>query len=88
MKAEISDELLSLCNTADAEGNDEDLSVIVTVKPDTPSSVLETSGLKIEHRFERINAVSGRISPSRVKALSELDEAVKIDVDGEVWAFS
>ena len=85
MTAKISDELLSLCNAADAEGIDEEISVLVTVKPDTPSSVLATAGLKIENRFMRINTVAGRIALSKVQALSKLDESIEIDVDGEVW---
>ena len=86
MPNKISEELSQRLKNIERAETQEELPVIVTVKKDVKLDALEKKGLKIEHSFESINAVSGTLPAAAIKAFAELDEVEHIDYDGEVFA--
>ena len=65
---------------------EKDLPVIVTIKEDADLESLKTTGLKINHIYENINAVSGTLPASAVNSVAKLDDVERIEFDGEVHA--
>lgn len=63
-----------------------EIPVVVTIKPGTDPAILTQRGLKIEHTFEDIHAVSGTLVADEVDALAQLSEVESIEFDGTAWA--
>lgn len=88
MSANISDTLLrELAEAKRAEPQGE-IPVIVTVTPGADVAALERIGLKIQHRYENIPAVSGTLTAPQVKALAQLHQVERIELDETAWALS
>ena len=86
MESKLDDTLLALLKTVD-EGDvaaESEVPVIITLAPGTEPSAIE--GLSVSHIFEGISAVSGTLSTTQLRALSQSDAIVKIEHDGEVRA--
>ena len=60
--------------------------VIITVKEKADLDSLKKTGLKINHIYQNINAVSGTLPASAVNSVAKLDEVERIEFDGEVHA--
>lgn len=86
MSAKISAELSRRLKEAGGASAEDELPVIVTIKKDSDLTALEKKGLKIQHAYENIDAVSGTLPAAAVKSLANLDEVKLIDFDGEVHA--
>jgi hypothetical protein len=63
-----------------------EIPVIITTKPNANLDELKKKGLKIQHTFENISAVSGTLPAAEVKKLAPSDEIESIEYDGEMWA--
>lgn len=82
MEDRIQEELLQKLQTLHP---DDEVDVIVTLKPDTDLSSIEQLGLKVSRVFESISAVAGTIQVSKVEGLSKLDTIMFIEYDGKVF---
>ena len=83
MDAKVNDELLKVAEAAEPQ---QEIPVIVTVTPGANLTVLEQKGLKIQHSFNNISAVSGTLPASEINTLSQLDEIERIEYDSQAWA--
>ncbi|MDQ5843679.1 MAG: protease inhibitor I9 family protein [Acidobacteriota bacterium] len=70
------------------EPTGKEVPVIITVKENADLDSLKKNGLKINHIYQNINAVSGTLPASAVKSIAKLDEVERIEFDGEVHALS
>lgn len=64
--------------------SDEEVPVIVTTRSGAKAADLEF--LRVEHSFESISAISGRIQLSDLTKLEALDQVEKIEFDGQMYA--
>ena len=83
MTAKVNDELLKIAEAAEPQ---QVISVIVTITAGANLTALEQKGLKIQHTFESISAVSGTLPAAGIRALSQLDEVERIEHDSKVQA--
>jgi hypothetical protein len=83
MNAKVNDELLKVAEEAEPQ---QEIPVIVTVKAGENLTALEQKGLKIQHSFKNISAVSGTLPAAEINALSQLDEVERIEYDSKAWA--
>jgi len=83
MTAKIDDELLKRLEKAEPQ---QEIPVIVTVKPGADLSGLKQKGLKIEHTFDHIPAVSGTLTAAIANDVAQSDQVESIEYDGKVWA--
>ncbi|MBN1640782.1 MAG: hypothetical protein JXA09_06080 [Anaerolineae bacterium] len=65
---------------------DREIPVIVTVAPGSDVGLLAQSGLRIEHVFGLISAVSGTVRASDVAQLAQLEAVVRVEYDAPVRA--
>jgi hypothetical protein len=72
----------------DDEPPENEVPVIITVKENADLDSLKKSGVKINHVYENINAVSGTLPASAVKSVAKLDDVEMIEFDGEVHALA
>jgi hypothetical protein len=83
MTAKVNDELLKI---AEATEPQQEIPVIVTITADANLTALKQKGLKIQHSFKNISAVSGTLPAAEINALSQLDEVERIEYDSKAWA--
>ena len=83
MDAKVNDELLKIAEAAEPQ---QEIPVIVTVAPGANLTALEQKGLKIQHSFKNISAVSGTLPASEINTLSQIDEVERIEYDSKAWA--
>jgi hypothetical protein len=83
MSAKISAELSRRLKEVGEASTQDELPVIVTIKKDSDLAALKEKGLKIQHAYENIDAVSGTIPAAAVKSVANLDQVQLIDFDGE-----
>ncbi len=88
MSGKISDQLLKQLEEARKEDPERAIRVIVTMAAGTDPTALEQKGLKIDHIFDSISAVSGTLTAAEVNELAKLDQVKVIEYDGPVWALS
>jgi hypothetical protein len=86
MSAKISAELSRRLKEVGEASAEDELPVIVTIKKDSDLAALKKKGLKIQHAYENIDAVSGTLPAAAVSSVAKLDEVQLIDFDGEVHA--
>ena len=86
MSAKISAELSQRLKEVGEASTEDELPVIVTIKKDSDLAALKEKGLKIQHTYENIDAVSGTLPAAAVKSVANLDEVQLIEFDGEVYA--
>ncbi len=84
--SKITEELLKKIEEAEKIDPNQKIPVIVTFDPDLDISTLEKMGLHIEKKFPEINAVSGTVTASAAKRLSELKGVKIIEYDSRVYA--
>lgn len=70
------------------KATENDVPVIITVKENADLESLKTTGLKINHIYQNINAVSGTLPASAVNSVAKLDDVERIEFDGEVHALA
>jgi hypothetical protein len=68
----------------DDKSTETELPVIITVKENADLGSLKKTGLKINHVYQNINAVSGTLPASAVNSVAKLDDVKMIEFDGEV----
>lgn len=78
--------LMTLLNRLEAKGLQEEIPVIVTIKPETDLTKLESKGLKIGFKSALASIVSGTIPSTNARKLAELNEVEKIEYDAEMHA--
>ena len=83
MSAKISAELSRRLKEVGEASAEDELPVIVTIKKDSDLAALKEKGLKIQHAYENIDAVSGTLPAAAVKSVANLDQVQLIDFDGE-----
>jgi hypothetical protein len=86
MAAKIDAELLEELERFEVTEPKRDIPVIVTLNDWAKRKELEEKGLRVEHSFENISAVSGTLKPADVKDVAKLEQVVSIEFDGEVTA--
>ncbi len=67
-----------------AEGTEEEIPVVITLKQDAGTETLEEAGLQVQHHFDIISAVSGKATPNTIRALAALAEVEIIELDGQM----
>jgi CheY-like chemotaxis protein len=70
------------------EPSENEVPVIITVKENADLDSLKKTGLKINHIYQNINAVSGTLPASAVNSVAKLDDVERIEFDGEVHALA
>lgn len=85
MSAKIGEELSQQLKDIE-EASEEELPVIITVKEGANLAALKEKGLKVQHTFDIINAVSGTLPAAAIRSVARLAEVQHIDYDGEVQA--
>jgi hypothetical protein len=88
MSSKISDQLLRQLEEAKKEDPERAIRVIVTTAAGTDPTSLEQKGLKIDHIFDSISAVSGTLTVAEVNELAKLDQVKVIEYDGPMQALS
>lgn len=88
MSSKISDQLLKQLEEARKEDSERTIRVIVTTVAGTDPTTLEQKGLKIDHIFHSISAVSGSLTVAEVHELAKLDQVKVIEYDGPMQALS
>lgn len=83
MKEKIDKEITALLKNLQSE---EEIPVIVTVKPNMDKCILENKGLKINMNIDDANILGGTISSEKIKEFSKLDVVKKIEYDGKMYA--
>jgi hypothetical protein len=86
MAGKINKELKKRLEEFPRTDTEQEISVIITVKPNADLDGLKKKGLKIQHVFENISAVSGTIPIAKLKEVARSDEVEIIEPDGEMWA--
>ena len=86
MPASISDELRRQLMEARRSEPQLAIPVVVTVAAGTDLRILERNGLKIDHAFDNISAVSGTVAAAAVDPLSGLDQVQEIEYDSTARA--
>ena len=91
-ESSFSEEMIRVLRKHEAEGSQEKIPVIITLKPDLSKlerskleSKLETEGLNISSKLEILNVLSGFITPKDARKIAKLVE--KIEYDSEMKAF-
>ena len=87
MEEIFSEEMIRVLREREAERSQEEIPVIVTIKPGSDLSKLEREGLRISRKFEVLNAVSGLIAPRDARRIAKLSQVEKIEYDSEMRAF-
>jgi hypothetical protein len=88
MSGKIGDQLLKLLEEVRKEDPERAIRVIVTTAAGTDPTALEQKGLKIDHIFDSISAVSGTLTAAEIHELAQLDQVEVIEYDGPVRALS
>lgn len=88
MSTKISEELSQQLKEVGEASSTKELPVIITVEENSDLNALQEKGLKIQHRFESINAVAGTLPAAAVREVALLGQVQQIDYDGEVQALS
>ena len=86
MAGKINKELKKRIEELSKDDSQQEIPVIITTKPNADPDELKKKGLKIEHTFENISAVSGTIPAAKIKEVAQSDEIESIEYDGEMWA--
>jgi hypothetical protein len=88
MGDKLDDHLTKALAEAEESSAKSSVPVIVTLRPDTDASSLKAEGLDIEHAFESISAVSGKIRLADLDRLEALDQVEKIEFDSQMHALN
>jgi hypothetical protein len=86
MTSKINTQLLEQINAARDEDPRREIPIIVTLKPDTDTSILEKEGMTINRLIESISVVTGVMAASKIEALSHFEQVELIEYDGTVYA--
>lgn len=86
MTKKINEEFLRQVEESQGGEPDQEIPVIVTVKPDTNLAALQEKGFKVNRSFSHISAVSGTLTAASARLVAELDQVELIEYDGEVHA--
>jgi hypothetical protein len=86
MMNKLDDKLQSKLKKAAKNDPEKLFAFIVTYATDAKIKSLTDAGLKIENRFEVINAVSGKMTAKQALKLARRKDIERIELDGEVRA--
>ncbi|KCZ73389.1 Peptidase inhibitor I9 [Candidatus Methanoperedens nitroreducens] len=84
--SKITEELSKKIEEAERIDPNQKIPVIVTFDPDLDISAIERAGLHIRNKFPEINAVSGTVTASAAKRISEIKGVKIIEYDSRVYA--
>lgn len=87
MIEKLDEALLKKIDEVEKANPQEEIPVILTLTSDADHSALEQKGLKIQHTYVNISAVSGTLTAAQAKDISRLAEVERIEFDGIVRAF-
>ncbi|MGH9906640.1 MAG: protease inhibitor I9 family protein [Pyrinomonadaceae bacterium] len=88
MAGRIDDELQQEVSRLESTEPEREIPVIVNLNDWSKRGEVKEKGLKVEHEFENISALSGTLTPAEVKDVSQLGQVESIEFDGEVRAIS
>lgn len=80
MSVKINSELQKII---DSKSISEEIPVIIVFKNTPDIKELESKGIRVSNQFEQINGVSGTAKCDAIISLSEQNDVVTIDFDGE-----
>ena len=86
MGKKLDEHLTRVLTEAENSSSEHLVPVIVSLKPGTDTGSLREHGLEIEHAFENISAVSGKIRLADLVRLETLEQVEKIEFDSQMHA--